>query len=322
MADMLPSTCPRCVQPVPAQVTDCPACGLAFERRGGVLDVLGPAERESRAGEVEAFYTRHPFPGYAPGDDGPTLLDRSRRAPFLVALDAAIDARATVVDCGCGTGQLAAFLALAGPRRRVFALDGCRASLACADAFRSRAQIANLQLVRADLFDLPLAERNFSVVLSRGVVHHTPDPARAIAAVARLVAPGGFLVLGFYETWARGLHVLRRALGRALRSELRALDPVMRRADLDEEKKRIWFADQYRHPLEHILPLPQVLSNLERAGLRLVRTVPPAVEGAALFEAGPRPSAAGLFALRLGWLLRGGGDPDAGLVVVVAQRPR
>lgn len=322
MADMLPSTCPRCVQPVAAHPADCPACGLAFERRGGVLDVLGPAERESRAREVEAFYTRHPFPGYAPGDDGPTLLDRSRRAPFLVALDAAIDARATVVDCGCGTGQLAAFLALAGPRRRVFALDGCRASLACADEFRSRAQIANLQLVRADLFDLPLTERSFSVVLSRGVVHHTPDPERAIAAIARLVAPGGFLVLGFYETWARGLHVLRRALGRVLRSELRALDPVMRRADLDEEKKRIWFADQYRHPLEHILPLPQVVGALEDSGLRVVRTIPPAAEGASLFEADPRASAAGHFALRLGWFLRGGGDPDAGLVVVVAQRPR
>lgn len=314
------SFCPRCLRTFESAGAACPHCALEFELRGGVLDVLGPRERERRAQEVEAFYTRHPFPGYAPGDDGPTLLDRSRRAPFLVALDAAIDAQATVVDCGCGTGQLAAFLALAAPRRRVLALDGCRASLACADEFRARAHIDNLQLVRADLFDLPLPQRRFSVVLSRGVVHHTPDPARAIACVARLVAPGGVLVLGFYETWARGLHCARRALGRVLRSELRAFDPVLRRADLDEEKKRIWIADQYRHPLEHILPLPRVIAALEREGLRWLRSVPPAVDGAALFAPTPRPGAAGLFALRSGWLLRGANDPDAGLVIVVAQR--
>lgn len=320
-ADPLPSPCPRCLGALDAQATRCPQCALAFERHGGVLDVLGPREREARADAVEAFYTRHPFPGYAPGDDGPTLLDRSRRAPFLVALDAALDAQATVVDCGCGTGQLAAFLALSASRRRVIAVDGCRASLACADGFRSRARLANLHLVRADLFDLPLPERRFAVVLSRGVVHHTPDPGRAIERVAALVAPGGFLVLGFYESWARGLHSARRSLGRVLHSELRGLDPVLRRSDLDESKKRIWIEDQYHHPLEHSLALPRVLATLERLGLRWVRTLPPAVDGNRLLERTERPRAAGLLALRLGWFVRGGADPDAGLVVVVAQRP-
>ena len=40
---------------------------------------------------------------------------------------------------------------------------------------------------------------------------------------------------------------------------MRALDPVLRRRDLDEEKKRTWIEDQYRHPLEHILAFPSVL---------------------------------------------------------------
>ena len=36
----------------------------------------------------------------------------------------------------------------------------------------------------------------------------------AIRSVARTVAPGGLLVLGFYERWGRLFHRLRRALGR------------------------------------------------------------------------------------------------------------
>lgn len=323
MSNAIPSVtsfCPRCFTDLAARAERCPSCALGFLRRGGVLDVIGHTAREARARGVEEFYTRHPFPGYAPGDDGPTLIDRSRRAPFLVALDAAIGPQMTVVDCGCGTGQLAAFLALAGPRRRVIGVDGCRESLACADGFREKARIANLQLVRGDLFDLPLAEERFGVVISRGVVHHTPDPERAIECVARRVAPGGFLLLGFYETMGRFLHCARRALGKLVGRPIRALDPVLRRADLDEDKKRIWIADQYRHPLEHILALPEVVQLLERLGFRWVRSIPPTVDGPALLEPTPKPSAFGMFSMRAGWMARGLGDQDAGLVFVVAQR--
>jgi SAM-dependent methyltransferase len=312
--------CPRCLSSLGPEERACASCGLAFDRLGGILDVIGAKEREKGAARVEEFYTANPFPGYAPGDDGPTLIDRSRRSRFLTALDQAIPADALVADCGCGTGQLAAFLALSAPRRRVIGVDGCRESLSCADGFRDKARIENLQLVRGDLFDLPLGTRSFQVVISRGVVHHTPDPDRAIACVAERVAPGGILLLGFYETMGRALHCARRGLGKLAGRQIRFLDPVLRRSDLDEDKKRIWIADQYLHPLERILPLPHVVRVLERLGFRWVRSVPPATEGSILFEPTSEPSASGMFFLRLGWMLRGLGDPDAGLVFVVARR--
>lgn len=285
-----------------------------------MLDVLGTTEREDRAAEVERFYTKSPFPGYAPADDGNSLLDRSRRSAFLVDLDAAIAPDATVVDCGCGTAQLAAFLALAGPRRRVFGVDGCRASLECAEEFRARTDTRNLQLVRADLFDLPLEPSSFQVVISRGVVHHTPDPDGAIESVARAVAPGGVLVLGFYETMGRAFHCTRRFLGKATGKPIRMLDPILRRRDVDDEKKRIWIEDQYLHPLEHILPLPHVVRVLDRLGFDWVRTVPPAAEGQKLFSETVRPGALGMTSLRTGWMVSGLNDPDAGLVCYIARR--
>ena len=316
--------CPHCRSAIAAPEGDafrveC-RCGFGFHVRGGVLDRIGETQREERAAEVEDFYSISPFPGYAPGDDGPTLIDRCRRSAFLRSLDAALPPDAPLLDCGCGTAQISAFLALSGPGRRVFGIDGCRASLAHADDFRARANITNLQLVRGDLFDLPVEQGTWPYVLSRGVVHHTPDPDEAMRRVAACVAPGGFLLMGFYETAARGFHVARRALGKLVGKPLRALDPVLQRNDLDEDKKRIWIDDQYKYPLEHILPLLRVMRVLEAEGFRWLRSVPPAPLGANVFDPTPELGAAARFRLRAGWALAGIRDPDAGLVFVVAQK--
>ena len=316
--------CPRCAAPLPdPEVGFCPGCALAFTWRAGVLDVLGASEREAVASEVEAFYSVSPFPGYAAGDDAGSVLDRARRSPFLRALDEALPVDAPVVDVGCGTAQLAAFLALSAPRRRVLGVDGCRASLEHAAAFRDRAGIANLQLVRGDLFDLPLTPGAWPWVISRGVVHHTRDPDLATQNVASLVAPGGVLLLGFYETWARAFHRFRRAIARPpLRPRGRPfvlLDPLLRGDDLDAEKKRIWIDDQYLHPAEVSMPLPHVAALLRRSGLRTLRSVPPVLPTGMLAD-GPAMTGGAMTARRLGWMLRGPFDPDAGLVAVVARR--
>jgi len=311
--------CPACGGDVDPKGA-CTACGTSASWRGSVLDFLDNRPLAGRGAEVEEFYTARPFPGYAPGDDAAQILDRGRRSPFLDALDRAIPAEATVLDCGCGTAQVASFLALAGPRRTVVGVDGCAASLAEADRFRERAGVMNLRLLRADLFALPLRPAAFRVVHCRGVVHHTADPLEATRRVASLVAPGGILLLGIYESMGRRLHCARRALGRVWWGGAVKLDPILRRRDLAEDKKRAWIDDQYRHPLEHLMPVPGTMRALREVGFEYVRTVPPAVSGAAMFEDEPEPSPASMLARRAGWLLRGLGDEDAGLVCIVARR--
>ena len=151
-------------------------------------------------------------------------------------------------------------------------------------------------------------------------MHHTPDPDKAIANVAACVAPGGILVLGFYETRARLFHCTRRFLGKLVGRPIRLLDPILRRRDVDAEKKRIWIDDQYHHPEEHILPLPGVVRTLEALGFRWVRTVPPMPESGPLFTESPQPRGLGMFTRRIGMMLRGLRDPDAGLICYIARR--
>jgi SAM-dependent methyltransferase len=311
--------CPACGRLLPSDC--CAGCGVSFQRddalNGHLLDHVASAQREAQAAEVEAFYSVSPFPGYAPEDNSASLLDRSRRSGFLQALDQALPHDGHVVDIGCGTGQTAMFLSLAAPRRRVLGVDGCRVSLELAEGFRRREEVRNLHLLRADLFDLPLPKQAFPSVICRGVVHHTPDPSRAISKVADLVTPGGTLVLGFYETWARAFHRARRGLSKVAGGPIRALDPILRQRDLSDEKKRIWIDDQYVHPLEKILPLPWVVSELKSCGLSVERAIPPMPSTGAFFE---RDATTLGLRTRAGWAAAGIKDPDAGLVCVVAKR--
>jgi SAM-dependent methyltransferase len=318
--------CPHCRQVFDPAVP-CPDCGARVGRFGGVYDFLAESERDDASRAVEAFYDLRPFPGYAPGDDAATLIDRCRASPFLLELDRAIPPDARVLDCGCGTAQIPAFLALSSPHRRVIGVDACRASLRAADAFRARIGIPNLTLLRGDLFRLPLPAQGFDYVISRGVVHHTPDAHQAIRAVADRVAVDGYLVLGWYESMARLFHRLRQGLHLVRGRPVAVLDPVLRRRDLDPEKKRTWIEDQYLHPVEHLLPLPAVARTLERLGFEWVRSVPPepgeaerASGARGLFTPEPRPSAAALLARRARWLLAGANDPDAGLVCLLVRR--
>jgi len=97
----------------------------------------------------------------------------------------------TVADVGCGTGFLAEGLA---PRvRRVYALDASPAMLE--QARRNLAALANIVYLPADGSALPLPDASVDVALANMYLHHCPDPAAAIREMARVLRPGGRLVI-------------------------------------------------------------------------------------------------------------------------------
>lgn len=98
-----------------------------------------------------------------------------------------IDQSLVVGDLGCGTGQLSE--TLAPYVRRVVAVDGSEDMLAAA---RTRLDgMANVQLRRGDLESLPLSDGELDAAVLSLVLHYSPDPARALAEVSRVVRPGG-----------------------------------------------------------------------------------------------------------------------------------
>jgi 2-polyprenyl-3-methyl-5-hydroxy-6-metoxy-1,4-benzoquinol methylase len=108
---------------------------------------------------------------------------------------------AWVLDVGCGAGRFAEVALNAGAR--VVALDYSSAVDACLQNLRDR---PNLHIVQGDIYALPFARQTFPFVYSLGVLQHTPDVARAFAALPPMVAPGGRLCVDFYErSWKSAL---------------------------------------------------------------------------------------------------------------------
>ena len=235
-------------------------------------------------------------------------------------LDQAIPPGARILEMGCGTGQMSLFLA--GADRLVIGADLTRASLELAEAARRRYQIDGVLFVETDLRRPGLRARAFDVVISNGVLHHTPDPRASFAALARLVRPGGIVVVGLYNTYARLPHRLRRGLARLTGYRFFFFDPVLRDRK-DPARRQAWLEDQYRHVEEHRHTLAEVQGWFRENQVEYLRTYPDTLlaaeplRGDELFSAAEDDWAAENLAAQLGWAFTLG--REGGLFVTVGM---
>jgi SAM-dependent methyltransferase len=106
---------------------------------------------------------------------------------YLWAVLGLIDPALVVGDLGCGTGQLTeTVVPYVG---RVIAVDSSADML---DAARRRLEKqSTVDLRQGDLEALPIGAGELDVAMLSLVLHYSPDPARALAEVARVVRPAG-----------------------------------------------------------------------------------------------------------------------------------
>lgn len=102
-------------------------------------------------------------------------------------------AGAQLLECGCGAGRFTEVLLAEGAR--VTSVDLSEAVDANAENFPID---ESHRVAQADITALPLASGQFDIVLCLGVVQHTPDPEKTIAALYEQVRPGGHLVFDHY----------------------------------------------------------------------------------------------------------------------------
>jgi SAM-dependent methyltransferase len=276
--------CPACAGELAADGPGlrCLACGRRFAAPDGIPELRCAVD--PRGAAVRDFYSVAPFPGYPPRESAAALRARAGRSAFARLLDEAIAPDATVLEVGCGTGQMSLFLATGD--RLVVGADLTRASLLLAADAARRLSVPRVRLVETDLRRPGLRAGVFDVVYCSGVLHHTPDPAASFAAIARLARPGGVVVVGVYNAYARLPHRLRRMIARLTGFRWIPLDPVLRDRDAEPARRLAWLRDQYRHPEEHRHTLAEVQRWFRAAGVAYLRTYPTTLMGEAPFGAG------------------------------------
>jgi ubiquinone/menaquinone biosynthesis C-methylase UbiE len=102
------------------------------------------------------------------------------------------------LDVGSGDGRLAAALRRAGAE--VTALDADPRMLAAART-RADTERISLALVRGDAARLPFRDATFDLVTAVTLLCFVPDARAVVAEMARVLEPGGRLVLGELARW-------------------------------------------------------------------------------------------------------------------------
>jgi 2-polyprenyl-3-methyl-5-hydroxy-6-metoxy-1,4-benzoquinol methylase len=104
-----------------------------------------------------------------------------------------------ILDAGCGDGVLAT--ALAGCGADVTGID---ADLHVLAAARARAETTGLAVgfVKGDIGALPFPDASFDVVVAVTVLCFVPDAEHAVRQMARVLRPGGRLVIGELSRWS------------------------------------------------------------------------------------------------------------------------
>jgi len=116
---------------------------------------------------------------------GRRTVERLSLAPGMDVLD---------VCCGMGSSALPAAERV-GPSGHVVAVDLAQNLLDKGSRRAAGRGLANIEFRRADLEDLPFADRSFDVVMCLFGIFFVPDLHRAVRGLWRLVRPDGFLAI-------------------------------------------------------------------------------------------------------------------------------
>ena len=117
--------------------------------------------------------------------------EREVEAALMEIVDAA--APRDLLDIGTGTGRMLEILA---PRvGHALGIDQSREMLAVARVNLEKTGLENGIVRLGDMYQLPLPDSSFDAVVIHQVLHYADRPAAAIAEAARVLRPGGVLVL-------------------------------------------------------------------------------------------------------------------------------
>lgn len=237
---------------------------------------------------VRDQYEKYPYPDIDPENERPQVLVSSHLSLMCDVLWGGKKSpdNLRVLDAGCGTGSPLVAAALAYPNAEIVGIDFSDASLAKARRLAKRYNLRNVQFFHLPIERLPELGMTFDFVISSGVLHHLPDPAVGLKAIADVLDPQGAVSVMLYGHYGRiGVYMLQEALRSAfgtdvplekrisptlrLSSQLPSRHPMARRSKGRElqEGKDAGIVDLLLHANDIPFDVPAVYKLCEEAGM-------------------------------------------------------
>ncbi len=157
--------------------------------------------------QTKAHYEDYPFDFLTEEDE--RNIEQLQPLPFFRFAENYLFPGTNAAEIGCGGGRGSMFMDKRGVH--LLSLDISPTAIRLA-----RRRAPNSQFVQATNLQLPLPDEAFDVVVSDGVIHHTPDAYQSFCENARVLKQGGMMYVGVYRR-KRYYYYVYSYLGRPVR---------------------------------------------------------------------------------------------------------
>ncbi len=173
---------------------------------------------------------------------------------------------ARVLELGCGTGLILA---------RVAEVAKEAVGIDLSEGMAQRAKDRGLAVHIGSVCDLPFEDDQFDLAYSFKVLAHVPNIDRAVREAARVIRPGGHLLLEFYNPWSLR-YLAKKAAGPQRIGEDRTEADILTRWDSPRAIPRLlppnlelvdYYGVRVLTPFAAVHRLPWVARALSRAEL-------------------------------------------------------
>jgi len=237
-------------------------------------NILSYRVTDSKTKIVTDFYKITPFPNYKINDDRVTILEKGNRNALAKQFKKYIGNNKTILEVGCGTGQLSNYFAIDN-NIKVISLDPTLESIKLAKNFSIKNYISNITYLNVDIFDDVLSDECFDFIWCNGVLHHTKSPYLAFKTLIKSLKKNGYVLIGLYNRFGRLRTIIRKYLTKIFGLKiLEILDPTLKKLKLDEDEKNAWVRDQYFHPIESLHTIDEVLKWFKENNIEFISSIP------------------------------------------------
>ncbi len=224
---------------------------------------------------VKELYEKYPYPSR----DDPSEEDVKYFAKWVVKIfgeNISFWKGKTVLELGCGTGELGCGLALCGAN--VIGVDFSSTSIYHAnDLAKKLGIISKTKFIEKNLLKITPTDFNgdkFDVCIALGSLHHTIAPRKGFEILSSRAKPNGLVIVGLYNKYSRARQRVRRIILRAFCG-----NDIEKRIEFGEKYfgtngNKSWAADKYGQVHESYHSINELLKWFNEEGLNFVSSKP------------------------------------------------
>jgi ubiquinone/menaquinone biosynthesis C-methylase UbiE len=153
--------------------------------------VIAPSQTSGRSEKVRDVFEN--VPSYVNGRQ----LDIRMRVATVTEWAASVEWQ-RLLDIGCGSGAIS--LPLLSPASHLTLLDLSASMLATVRASVPQSMAANVETRNEDFMAATFDPQSFDLIVCVGVLAHVDSPAEFISKIAKVLRPGGTLILAFTDS--------------------------------------------------------------------------------------------------------------------------